>query len=409
MKLIPHLIIKKFKFFLLIFLLSLCSCSTHKQAVEETPVKNTDLINFKFSVEDAPEWTNLFKRTSGWFGADGIFSIPENGIDNDTNNTQTVLLFSDTMIGEIKDGKAQPGFTMIHNSVGILDGSAPIEDNLKFYWAKKLNGAPESLFIPSTPISHEGEYYWLGDGFVNHEMNDNTYIFGYRMKDIPGVNTFGFEQVGSTFIIIPKGSKPPFTNARQIDNPLFVFNTNITESMAFGSAILDNSKKAGITNGDGFVYVYGVRGADKNLVAARVLPADFEKADSWTFWNGSAWINDINGVANITNHVSNELSVTPLADGRYAMFFQVDGLSSKIGLRLGSSPVGPFGPIIEIYDCKNELENVKGIFAYNAKAHPALSKPGELLISYNVNSFDFFSVITDNPNLYRPRFITVKY
>ena len=44
-----------------------------------------------------------------------------------------------------------------------------------------------------------------------------------------------------------------------------------------------------------------------------------------------------------------------------------------------------------------------------AKAHPALSQPGELLISYNINSFDFSKDIKKFPHLYRPRFIKLKY
>ena len=48
-------------------------------------------------------------------------------------------------------------------------------------------------------------------------------------------------------------------------------------------------------------------------------------------------------------------------------------------------------------------------YAYNAKAHPNLSKPGEILISYNVNSFDFLDDIVKHPYHLRPRFISVKY
>ena len=56
---------------------------------------------FKFTAEAAPEWTKLFERTSGWFGADGIFSIPLSGVDKNNNqgNDSTLLLFSDTYIG----------------------------------------------------------------------------------------------------------------------------------------------------------------------------------------------------------------------------------------------------------------------------------------------------------------------
>src|SRR4249920_3677180 len=63
--------------------------------------------SFKFTAEAAPEWTKLFERTSGWFGADGIFSIPLSGVDKNNNagNDSTMLLFSDKYIGEVKDDK----------------------------------------------------------------------------------------------------------------------------------------------------------------------------------------------------------------------------------------------------------------------------------------------------------------
>jgi hypothetical protein len=80
------------------------------------------------------------------------------------------------------------------------------------------------------------------------------------------------------------------------------------------------------------------------------------------------------------------------------------GMSSTVAMRIGASPVGPFGPIIKLYDCPESKEN-KNYFMYNAKAHPSLSKPGELLISYNVNSFEFWKEIQTKPTLYRPRFL----
>ena len=390
----------------------MASCTKPLQVIKDSSFDkpgqfdNMDLRSFKFSIEEDSQWTNLFKRTSGWLGGDGIYSIPQSGIDTDTTKGETTILFSDSMFGEIKNGKLQPGATLINNSVGILNGSEPNPENIKFYSDKYPNGSPKSIFVPSSPATNPGEYFWLGDGFVNHELNDNTYIFGYRMTNSGG--NFGFATAGTTFIILPKGSKPPYKNQRQLDNPFFIYNSQEVESTIFGSAIFDNSKKAGVNNGDGYVYVYGIRGFAKNVVVARVLPVDFENFSKWKFWNGSIWQSNIYNVANITNHVSNELSVSKLPDGRYVMFFQVDGISSKIGARIGKSPVGPFGPILNVYDCQNSLENVSGIFAYNAKAHPALSKPNEMLVSYNVNSFDFLYVITNNPNLYRPRFIKIK-
>jgi len=120
------------------------------------------------------------------------------------------------------------------------------------------------------------------------------------------------------------------------------------------------------------------------------------------------WNADMQKVAYITDGVSDELSVTPLADGRYVLVFQSGGMSSTVGMRIGASPVGPFGPVIKLYECPEAKEN-KNYTMYNAKAHPSLSKPGELLISYNVNAFDFWNEIQKNPTLYRPRFIKLKF
>jgi hypothetical protein len=108
----------------------------------------------------------------------------------------------------------------------------------------------------------------------------------------------------------------------------------------------------------------------------------------------------------ICNAVSNELSVTPLPDGRFALVFQVMGLSDKVGMRIGNSPVGPFGPIREIWKTP---EMDQGLFCYNAKAHPNLSKPGELLVSYNTITFDFWNDIQKDAHIYRPRFVKIKF
>ena len=202
------------------------------------------------------------------------------------------------------------------------------------------------------------------------------------------------------------GSKPPFTDHTQIETPFFLRGTAETYG-SFGGCVFPNTKEAGYKNADGYVYVYGVRGKAKNVMVARVLPKDFENFGKWRFWDGSKWNTDINTVANITDRASNELSVTPLPDGRYAMVFQTDGIGTAVGLRLSNHPQGPFGPVIKLYECQ-EPKIAKNIMVYNAKAHSNISRPGELLISYNVNSFDFWNDVKIYPNLYRPRFIRVK-
>jgi hypothetical protein len=142
-------------------MLILGSCTN--QSTTSEAETNTDIENLTYTAEEAPEWTSLFNRTSGWFGADGIFAIPLNGKDNVTadSETESLLIFSDTMVGEIKDNKLQPGRVMVNNTVAYIKGSKPNEDNISFHWAKNDSGKPISLFSPNTPSAEPGDYYWL--------------------------------------------------------------------------------------------------------------------------------------------------------------------------------------------------------------------------------------------------------
>lgn len=366
----------------------------------------------KFTVADAPEWSALFTRTSGWFGGDGIFSIPLNGAeDNSSAAEKTLFIFSDSMIGEIRDGKLQPGSKMIHNSVALLRGTKPSKDQLSFYWKNMGQKDAESLFVPKTPKTGPTDYFWLGDGFVNQELDNAIFIFGYRVKQINN-STFGFEEVGNTLIKIDSKQKLPYAIYEQKDTPFYFSKhegaQDTTETGSFGAGIFVNTAKSGAPNADGYIYVYGVRGKAKKLLVARVLPKDFENFAKWRYWDGLEWNPDMQRAMAVTDGVSNELSMSVLPDRSYALIFQEGGMGRYIAMRIGKSPSGPFGPPVRLWDCSAALTK-KSYFPYNAKAHPGLSKKGELLISYNVNSFDFFEDLGSDPQLYRPRFIRVKF
>ena len=389
--------------------LILAGCSSNGINTDAGNIDSASLTNLKFTVEKAPDWTNLFYRKSGWFGGDGIFAVTRDGKESTgaSKNSETLIWFSDTMLGEIEGDSLQPGFVMINNSMAVLQGGKPDSISTRFTW-DSVNNKATAIFKPQTPATQPEDYYWLGDGFTNQEKNNDLYIFGYRIRNTAPGAVFGFEEVGNTLIIVPAGQQSPFTSERQLDIPFFLGQKTETTG-SFGAGLLVNTKEAGAKKPDGYLYIYGVRGQKKNVMVARVKPADIEAFDKWTFWNGKDWTTDPTKIQPITDRASNELSVTALPDGRYAMIFQADGLGKYVGLRLGATPYGPFGPLINVYDVSNDLEKDKDIFPYNAKAHPVLSAPGELLISFNVNSFDFFNDVKIFPNLYRPRFIRLKY
>lgn len=392
---------KKISFAIAVSIVSF-ACSSQRPATSQS----TDQL--QYSIEDAPEWSALFHRYHGWFGGDGIFAISLNGKENagPVDTTENMILFSDSMLGDIVDGKPKDQ-NMVNNTVAILRGGIPDSSRIKFYW-NEAGRKPAALFIPNTPSSEKGDYYWLGDGFRNDKIDGAIYIFAYRMHNENIHDDWSFRQRSLNLIKIPKGSKPPFREQQQMETPFLFKGESAKDDGSFGSGVYVNTKSAGAINPDGFVYIYGIKGEEKSLVAARVKPELIEKFSEWRFWDGENWNKDVDRVAAIVPHVSNELSVTALKDGRYLLIFQEGGMSHTVAMRIGSSPVGPFGPSIRIYESEDTKEN-KNYFGYNAKAHPTLSTAGELLVSYNVNSFDFWNEIQKNPTLYRPRFFKIVF
>ena len=399
------MIMRRIVLFVLSIGLILSGCNQKSKSYKANS-SNEPLKPLTFSSEYAPEWTALMERTSGWFGADGIFSIPLNGAeDQQVKDKKTLFIFSDTYIGEVKNTVPQPGNIMVNNSIAWMNGTIPHKSAITFEYNKDKNGNPTSYFIPDNANSKDGEYFWLGDGFIDQEKKNALYIFAYHVhKTGPGV--FDFEATNVAILKIKNPTSEGIKRYEQIATDLGFVHPKYGR-VYFGSGIFVNTKKAKAPKPDGYVYIYGIAEGNKSLIAARTKPASFEKIDKWTFWNGEKWVEGKENIAPITDGVSNELSVTPVEDGRYLLTFTIMGISDKIGIRVGNSPIGPFGEVNEVYTCPEYKE--KGLLPYNAKAHYHLSKPGELLITYNTITVNFWEDIQKDATIYHPRFIKVKY
>ncbi|MEO6284334.1 MAG: DUF4185 domain-containing protein [Dyadobacter sp.] len=384
--------------------ITIFSCNTqwhdNKQAVAMPEVNERE-----FTATPTPEWSNLFLRKSGWLGGDGIFAIPFSGKDSEKSDS-ILFLFSDTMVGEIEGGKLKPGLKLVNNSVALMKGKAPDSVGIAFRIADE-NGTPRAIFTPKSDKPDKDTYFWLGDGFANPDADKDLFIFAYKITNTHDGSAFPFKETGNSLIRVPAGSHFPYANQQELALPFNNYKTG-EETISFGSAVFNNSKSAGEAEPDGFVYVYGTKGVTKKLVSARVKPTQVTAFDQWEFWNGKGWSKDVKSVAALSDSVSNELSVSLLSPGKYALVYQLGSLFPEICMQVGPTPVGPFGPRIVLYKTSNDITD-PDLFTYNAKAHPALSEPGELLISYNVNTFKFFEVLEKQPNLYRPRFVRIKF
>jgi hypothetical protein len=381
-----------------LFLALLSGCDTTTPIDDHPPVPPPPL---ELHAQPAPEWTALFDRTSGWTGADGIFSIPASGVNTPgtASQTTTTFLFADTVIGEVRpDGRRVSGARIVNNTLATLHGGTPDPSQIEFHWRTE-GGQPRSVVVPETPEAGPGTWYWNQDGVV---IGNTLHSLFLRVGPAPGA--FPFEIVGVALVSITVGEGLP-TDVRQRDTPFFRPDQPGRGNIQFGAGIMTNTAAAGAPHPDGYFYVYGVQNDPrKKLLVARVRPEHFEDFDRWRFWDGETWNPSLDAAEPVTDRISNELSVTPLTDGRYLLVFQLDALAPSVAVRVGESPVGPWGEVERVYRAP-EVDGDPNTFVYNAKAHPHLSAPGELLVSYNVNTFDFWGAFFADASLYRPRFI----
>jgi len=372
------------------------------------------LAGVGFAAEPAEEWTRLFHRREGWTGSDGIYSIPLNGVEapGRAAETRTLFLFGDTFIGTVDEQTDERKNTvMINNTLALLDGDRPDPAAVAFLWNRE-GKTPDSAIVPRTPngLAHEGTYYWLQDGT---SVGGKFHCFPLIVGPNPdGPEGFQFAVHGVVRVSAPmEADGPDLERQEQADTDLY-FQSASGHTTYFGAAVLPCTEEAGVPDPDGYVYVYGLQndGVTK-LVVARVSAEELERTEKWTFWDGSGWTEHKELCAPIASGVSSELSVSPVTggflDGKYVLVVQQGGVSgNRVAVSVGDSPVGPFGPYVPVHACM-EPEEGHGIYSYNAKAHPHLSRPGELLASYNVNTTSMDAHMAFG-GIYRPRFIRIR-
>ncbi len=415
-------------------------------AVSSTPAADAEPINYSafegawsarqstnpsadYPAKPADEWTDLLKnRYEGWTGADGIFTANLDGTINEglenRPEQKTVFVFSDTLIGKIDRKKnLRSDVKMVNHSFAILDGNKPQGDRIEFFYAND-GKTPRLPIKPST----EGQWYWLSECFVLKTEKGsmlNTFLLRIARREAPGA--FGFRHVGVDLLQIPiRDGKLDFEAAivtEDTNNRLF----NVVEreigddprsrsTFFFGTGLLENLKSSGAPNPDGYIYVYGYRderSKPRRLIVAKVLPEDIARLDRWTYYAGkNGWSNNVQEAVGIADGVSTELSVTPIPfgpkAGKYALIYTPGTIGSKIAVRIGDTPVGPFGGERIIYEESVAATLGEKVFAYNAKAHPVLSTTDELLISYNLNSNDEHFALFRIPDIYFPRFVKIR-
>ncbi len=359
---------------------------------------------------EAPEWSGLFRRHDGWTGADAAYSLPLTGRGTlrGDGTPRFLFSFSDTMVGSVDPatGRRDPHSYMISSSHAVLEGGRPDPDRIRFVWGKDGACVREPAFVPRH--HGDGSYYWFQGGIA---VGDRVHLLALVVRSNPeGREGFRFKVDNVDVVSLPLGtSGPDFSRGEMHPTPFRDSEAALRQDIFFNCAVLDHTENGASRSPDGYVYIYGTLrdGFGRGLVAARVRPEAFLSFDSWRFFDGAEWGTDPARCAILAGGVSWELSVQEMDfgihAGRYLLVYQEFGVGRYIVCQAGDTPMGPFDKPIRV--CHSEVEDRgMAIYTYNAKGHAALSGPGELLVSSNVNTRSEWANMADG-HIYRPRWL----
>ncbi len=330
----------------------------------------------------APDLDAHFQRGDGWIGADGAYSVV-------FSPTRTLWLFSDTWVGKIRDGRRVDA-TIVNNSIGVQEGH---RGRVSCSIAHGSDGKPRAMIVPDDGRG----WFWLQAGVAD---GNRLSLFLAQIEKTEDKSVFGFRPMGVWLGTVANADQPPESwRVEQVKMPNVVFSKDRT--LAWGAAAL--------RVGDD-LYVYGTDdhpgagGSNRQMVVARVPARSVGDFSSWRYFHDGKWSEDFRAASALAGEIGSEYSVTAFGK-RYLVVYTERGLSPRIVGRFADHPWGPWSEPAVLYECP-EMSRDKKLFCYAAKAHPALSSERELVVSYVVNSFDFWQVARD-AKLYWPRFIRV--
>jgi hypothetical protein len=322
-----------------------------------------------------------------WAGGDGATAIR-------LSSSQVAWFFADTYLGPAGPSIGLSRSSgLLHNSVVVQTtaGNSTRLVTLTGGGACAAAGAPGDArpVVQPAPEGGTQQRYWDADG-IRVGGTVVKFYNGYEPGPIPYV------PVGTTIASFPvsqlsaAGSGPAYGAVLRPElTPLPGYTpTGGGTPIVWGSALLTVGRT---------VYVYGWQSPQpqlRDLYLARVPEADLTDFAAWHFYSAGRWAagqslatpvdTPLQGIS-----VATGFSVVRIA-GRYWLIQAAGAGDPDIDAYPAPAPWGPFSaaaPIL-LYQAPGIGLNAASDYRviYEARAEPALSSGGSLVISYNVNS-----------------------
>lgn len=338
----------------------------------------------------APEWERLFHNQQGWIGSDCAYTMP-------LSEGRILWLFGDTYWGEVRDGKRVNATLVMGNSIAIQQGKDAKNARIEFLFGKARDGKPTAFLAPRTPKG----WFWFGHGMAEGKR---LWLFLTHIVPTGEPGVFGFRSAGSWLAEIPDSSPHPSrwrVNLYQVP----FYHRSETMHIAFGSAVWSDGT---------WHYIYGTRDdrshapLKRGLLVARAPAGRLNHFTRWQFWVDGKWSHEWRRSSAVGEDIGSEFSVSFVPGlRRWVTVYSPATLAPEIRIRWAESPTGAWSEPQTVYRCP-DVQPGRHVFCYAAKAHPELSAPDELLVTYATNSFEWSEVLND-ARLYVPRFVRLQF
>jgi len=359
-------------------------------------------------------------------GGDGAASCPLPG-------DRTLWLFGDSWIARIENGRYGPGAAMVNNVAAVHTnpprGEAPEPGAVKAYFGPPPKpGAMSGFVMPGEPernVEPAGRtperWCWPCDGavLIGEAPAQKLVIFyadlSRRVEDPKPDDVWNFRFVGNRIAVIDNPADAPDAWRMKQHELTPRHAPGGAPTISWGVAAI---RDAG-SDREPELIVFGVDGSntwDKLAMMARVPESKVQDFGAWRFRTG-----DTGGADGKPEWSTNEADAKPVMHNIVDEFTihrqEIEGrerwvliqgepmLGHRVLVRFAERLEGPWSDGQAIYTIPEPGAD-KNLITYGAKAHPRLSAPGELLVSYCINSLDF-GQMTRDVEIYRPRFVHV--
>ena len=316
------------------------------------------------------DYNDYLTRYQHWNGGDGCYSVllPDGRL---------LWSFQDSFFGQVSTDRNRTNNVMRRNAAHLqLDTSLQ-----SFIPLNPGSGNQSETWIKYGDAPEDQDWYWPGAGQV---YNGQFQMLLSHVRKT-GNGTWDFAHVSTDLAVF--------------DLPSMRLNHIVKDK-----DVSSNYSAGSMRGQDGYTYMYSTENGYLTSFMYVARAAGHDLSGAWEYYGPNGW-----STAPVKYNVCNDITQPNVfyKDGKYYLVSQQTLFGLDIYILESNTPVGPWTNKRTLYHIPDQYSG--DFISYNAFVHHALSREGELVISYNINPTDFNSNFNKpgSADRYRPYFVRV--